>query len=393
MLNFSRKENPYTEGIFFYTKSCFNMIEKIRIWLSRYRLHFLIWGLYIAYEIGLVALAYGVRAKPLTYILHYLIVFLLFYVNALLALPWALKNKLLAVWRLPAIILLEIGVYLAVAFCTDMLLVAIHTMVLVVPLKFSRDYCIINGYRCIYFVGFSGGYYFLLRYNRERKKSEELERQRLSEIIFRQQVEQELTKAQNAFLKAQINPHFLFNTLDFIYHNVVNLSPVAGDAIIMLTEMMRFAIDADKMGDFITLGDELEQVENLRSLHYLRKKEEMAFSIVYGDEVTELRFIPLVLLTLTENVFKHADLSHERTARLRLSIVEDALVIETENSCGHTGTPNSGGRGLLNIEERLKFAYGQEAAFRYGPDGQGRFIASMHVPVSLLKKSVSLSSI
>jgi len=390
---FTAGGNVYTYTMFFYTETRFDMIKRLRVWLRKYRLHFLLWIVYIFYESVVVALAFGGTGAALTYIIHYLLIIVLFYVNALVALPWALAVRTTAVWRLPAVIVLELCIYLLLSFCSDVFLVAIHTMVLSDLVRFNRDFCLRNGYRCLYFIGFSSGYYYLLTYNLERKKSDELERQRLSEIIFRQQVEQELTKAQNAFLKAQINPHFLFNTLDFIYHNVVNLSPVAGEAIIMLTEMMRFAIDADKMGDNISLGDELEQVENLKSLHFLRRNEETAFSIVYGDEITELRFIPLVLLTLTENIFKHGDLAPGHPSSLRLGISDDRLVIEAENACGRSEPTNRSGKGLANIRERLRFAYGEGADFRYGADANGQFIVFLSVPVSLLRKSVSLLSI
>jgi len=366
---------------------------KLYIWVRKYWIHLIVWLIYISYEISVVTFALGIYGKPLAYFLHYTIAIVLFYVNALYVLPWALQSRLTGVWKLPAIIILEVAVFLLLSFGCDVLLTKWHMIPAAGPLRFTQLYCLKNGYRGLFFIGFSTGYYFLLTYNRERKKSEELEKQRLKEIISRQKAEQELTRAQNAFLKAQINPHFLFNTLDFIYHNVMEQSPVAADAIIMLSEMMRFAIDADKMGEYILLGDELEQVVNLRQLNYLRKNEEIPFVLSYDDDVVEISFIPLVLLTLTENIFKHGDMSKGQRASLKVYMADELLVIESSNAYSRNQVSSTNHTGLINVEKRLRFAYGDAVKFRHGGNGHGRFIVSIKVPVLLLQKNSSPLSI
>lgn len=204
------------------------------------------------------------------------------------------------------------------------------------------------------------------------------------EIISRQKAEQELSRAQNAFLKAQINPHFLFNTLDFIYHNVLALSPVAADAIVTLAEMMRFAIDSDKMGEFILLGDEIDQVLNLRYLNQLRKNEEPAFELLYEEEARDIKFIPLVLLTLAENIFKHGDLGDGRKATLQVFIAEGMLQIYSSNMSHGQQHTHSHKTGLANLEKRLHHAYGDAALFSYGNDETGQFNVWVKVPLHLL---------
>ena len=188
---------------------------------------------------------------------------------------------MLPAWKLVLAILLELSVYVLICFADDKILYSLHLIKLTRPLNLDYVFCIRNLYRGVYFTAISTGYYFLKTYIKEKQKSAEIEKQRLNEIILRQKAEQELTIAHNAFLKAQINPHFLFNTLDFIYYQVMEVSPKAADAIIALADMMRYAIDADKAGEFINMGEEIDQVINLIYLNQIRKNGEVNLEFTY----------------------------------------------------------------------------------------------------------------
>jgi two-component system LytT family sensor kinase len=356
------------------------LIKKIKQWFVRYRMHMLAWIILIIYESTMVLIAFGASAKPLVYVLHYTIIIITFYVHNNLGLPWALENKRWAIWKVPLVIALEVSVYLFCSFWGDMLLTKTHILT-EEPLTFSNAYAWKNLYRALYFIAFSSGYYYLRTYNKEREKTEELKRQQLIEIISRQKAEHELSKAQNAFLKAQINPHFLFNTLDFIYHHISTVSPVAADAVIALAEMMRFAIDSNQMGEFISLGDEIDQIANLRYLNDLRKNEELPFRLIYEEELREIRFIPLVLLTLAENIFKHGNLQNGNEAILQVASNDNWLLITSDNISARNQQPNSNRTGLVNIEKRLRYAYGQTIHFDYGQHEDGHFRVSVRIPL------------
>nr|WP_237488179.1 sensor histidine kinase [Hufsiella ginkgonis] len=222
----------------------------------------------------------------------------------------------------------------------------------------------------------------MITYNKEKRRAEELERIRLNNIINQQRTEHELSKAQNAFLKAQINPHFLFNTLDFVYHKVNTLSLAASDAIITLAEMMRYAIDSDKKGDFVVLSEEIEQVENLLHLYQLRKNNELAIRFEHTPEVGGLEIIPLVLLTLVENIFKHGDLNspgHE--ALIEVYRDDNYLHLNTSNLIGHKHNPDIPHTGLDNIERRLGYTYGDLKRFSYGAGDDNYFTVSVSIPL------------
>ncbi len=357
-------------------------------WFYKYRLHLFIWALFIFYETIVIGLVFSIFGHPLTYITHYIAIFFLFYVHADYLLPWSLRDGKVAFWRLPLCILLEIIAYILVSFYIDKFLIAVRIMPDNGHFRLTYLYSLRILYRGVYFLGFATGYYFLVTFTKEKRKTNELEKQHLRDIINSQKIEQELTKAQNAFLKAQINPHFLFNTLDFIYHNIDASSPIAADAVIILTEMMRYAVDADKMGDYIALGDEIEQAENLIYLNQMRKNHTLCLRMNYADEVRSVKLIPLVLLTLVENIFKHGNLNEPADdAVIDIYFDKNLFHIETYNLVSYN-SPNVGSHsGLFNIERRLKFAYGEAIEFNYFNDPANHFKLHLSIPLTKLAAS------
>ncbi|MBK0380073.1 sensor histidine kinase [Mucilaginibacter segetis] len=291
----------------------------------------------------------------------------------------------MAVWKLPLVIGVEIAVFILTSYCIDELLITTH-LLKIMHYKLTYQNSLQSLYRGIYFMGFSTGYYFILRYNNERRKTNELEKQRLIDIIYRQKSEQELTIAQNAYLKAQINPHFLFNTLDFVYHNIVALSPNTADAVIMLAEMMRYAIDSDKMGEFIPLGEEIDQVENLIYLNQMRKNYELGIQFHYEEDVRNIYLIPLVLLTLVENIFKHGNLTDKgQDAVIQVYLKNETFYIETDNVIDQKMRSAGNHKGLNNTEQRLKFAYGENILFDYSSTESSHFKVLLSIPLKQLK--------
>jgi two-component system LytT family sensor kinase len=360
----------------------------VRLIFDKYKVHLLIWALFIFYETVVIGLVFKVFGHPLTYILHYIAVLSLFYLHADFALAWSLRDKRATFWRLPLVLIVEASVFILTSFSIDKWLIKIGFISSSEPLELTFLYSLKILYRCVYFLGFATAYYFLMTYNKEKKRTNELEQQLLKDIIKSQKVEQELTKAQNAFLKAQINPHFLFNTLDFIYHNIDVSSPVAADAVIILTDMMRYAVDADKMGDFISLGEEIEQAENLLYLSQMRKNHALGFQIDYTEEVRVIYLIPLVLLTLVENILKHGNLNDpEHEALINIYIENHSFHIVTDNLINHEPLKLKTGQhtGLKNIEKRLRYAYGNEIKFEYHTDDTNHFRVHLSIPQEQLK--------
>ncbi|TKC09958.1 hypothetical protein FA048_07035 [Pedobacter polaris] len=361
------------------------MLKNSLNWIKKYKIHFIVWALFMLYETVVIGLLFNLYGNPIIYIAHYIVIVSIFYVHANFILAWALRDKTNVIWRLPFIIIIQIILYILLNYSADLILIGLNLIEVKGKHNLDSTFILRNLYRGIYFLGFSTGYYFLSNFLSQRKKTEELEKEKLEKVIQQQKTEQELIIAQNAFLKAQINPHFLFNTLDFIYHKVNMHSEIAGEAVIRLSQMMRYAIDSDEMENTIYLADEIEQVENLIYLYQIRKTNDLNVYFSYTEDVKHLQLIPLVLLTLVENIFKHGDISDDDDiAYINLSILNELLQIQTVNLINHHKVKNTTNSGLNNIHKRLCYAYGNEVSFQYQSIDQ-HFKANIEIPVKLLK--------
>lgn len=237
--------------------------------------------------------------------------------------------------------------------------------------------------RTIYFLLFSTGYYYLTNYIKERKVTQQAEKDRLLMIIENQNIQAELIRSQHAHLKAQINPHFLFNTLSFIYTNTRKSAPEAAEAIMSLSEMMRYALQEDDDETFTLVKLEIEQVENLIKLHQIRAEHQLNIVLKYDSEVEDVKIIPLVLLTLVENIFKHGDLSKEHAPAL-ISLCTDGntLIIETENLISTNNTKPSHYIGLDNTKKRLSMVYGTKAMLDFDIERGNYFSVCLRIALN-----------
>jgi two-component system LytT family sensor kinase len=357
-------------------------IKNLFQFIQKYKMHVYIWFIFIFYETVLLNMISSMPAWPWgNFTVSYLLNIILFYVHSNLVLPASFENRKQAIWKAPLLILIEIMVFLGVAYVIVSGLVK-YTSILESgpPGKFFPR----TVYRTIYFTGISTGYYFLIRFLNERKLTEEMEKQRLITIIDKQKTQNELNITVNAYLKAQINPHFLFNTLNFIYNNARKSAPKAADAIMTLSEMMRYAIKSEDAGEHIYLSAEIEQVKNLIRLHQLRQNDNLYIEFNYDLDNEEIKFIPLVLMTLVENIFKHGNLSKStqpatiniRNLKDYLEITTGNLINENQNSTGTKGI------GLENIRKRLEHMYGDQVVFKYFTEDE--FIFRVHI---ILKKA------
>lgn len=362
------------------------MIYLIYNWIKSVQVHIISWVSFIGYELLILALVSKTDFEIGVVMLHYSISIIFFYLISFKSFAWALKNKNSLFWKLPFAVLFQLFLYLFAHYLLDEFILEFWKGKISISHKFDFRYIITAAYRCIYFMGFALAYYLLRNFLEIKKKSELLEKQRLNDIIQQQRMEQELVNAENAFLKAQINPHFLFNTLDFIYHQVHDSSPEAGEAIIDLSNMMRFAMDAGKNGGVEVLGKEIEQVETLIHLYQLRKRGKYCIEFKATDEVRELYLIPLVLLTLVENVFKHGELLDQgNPASIRLWVADGQLYICTNNGIVASNYTTKSGHGLANTANRLHFAYGEAASLK-SQQVNGNFQVELSVPVDLLQR-------
>lgn len=186
--------------------------------------------------------------------------------------------------------------------------------------------------------------------------------------IQREQTEKEIQNerlnSELLFLKSQINPHFLFNTLNNIYSLAVDKSDHTETAILMLSQMMRYML-YETNAEKVALNQEIEYLENYLSLQKLRlsQKKNIEIKIDIQNNYPDLTVAPLLMIPLVENAFKHG-LSYQQDSFIHvlLSCASDQIFFSIHNSkpldCSDANPYEiSTGIGLKNIRRRLDLLY------------------------------------
>lgn len=182
----------------------------------------------------------------------------------------------------------------------------------------------------------------------------------------RRQLETEKLNAELKFLKAQVNPHFLFNTLNNLYYLSTIKSDTAPLVIAKLSEVMRYMI-YDSSFDQIALDKEIEYMKHYISLERLRLKEGVPLEFEVAGR-TDMLISPLILITFLENAFKHgvSNGSDHCWIKACLKVEDTHLVYTIANSkvrtlpspTGSSEMGIDGGRlGLTNVRRRLDLSY------------------------------------
>jgi len=170
-------------------------------------------------------------------------------------------------------------------------------------------------------------------------------------IAREQQLREQNLKYRYRTLKTQVNPHFLFNSLNTLSEIVYTDAQKADDYIQRLAGIYRFILDHEET-DLLPLNEELGFVKQYFSLHKERNNDKIELAICV-ENADKYRIIPISLQILIENALKHNSVSEEKPLKIDISIVEGYIVI-SNNIQKRTILNNSPGTGLLNLKERVK---------------------------------------
>ncbi len=177
----------------------------------------------------------------------------------------------------------------------------------------------------------------------------------------KKEIENEKLIAELRFLKAQINPHFLFNTLNNLYSLAFINSPNTTVVIDKLSQMMRYMI-YDSNHPKVSLNKEVEYMQNYISLEKLRLNNEVPISFKIIGNTEGVQIVPLILITFLENAFKHGISNNAKDAwiNITLELSGKACVYTVENSklsAQDEKTKEKSGIGLQNVQRRLELSY------------------------------------
>ncbi|NER16559.1 sensor histidine kinase [Spongiivirga citrea] len=230
----------------------------------------------------------------------------------------------------------------------------------------------------IYTTGTGMAAFFLRRSILFRRKNDEKEKL---------QKEMELT-----YLKDQVNPHFLFNSLNSIYALARQRSSETPDMVMQLSELMRYQLESAKK-DAVLLKEELEFVENYLLLEDKRLSKRCTIEFSIDGEVAGLKIAPMLLIPFVENAVKHGAHSTNEQSSIDISVAVEGttLHLTVDNSTPPlTAVSKREGMGLGNVKRRLKLLYPNSYSLEIN-DTENAYQVHLFidVSVSLLKKAVN----
>jgi len=178
-----------------------------------------------------------------------------------------------------------------------------------------------------------------------------------------QELETQTMQSELRFLKSQINPHFLFNTLNNLYALTLKKSDLAPEIVLKLSEMMRYMLyECNEKS--VPLSKEVNYLQNYLDLEALRQGKNVEIEFEVNGQISDQKIAPLMFIPFLENSFKHG-LSHHISkgyVKIQLDASDTTIHLYIENSKPESlplpdHSRRSGGIGLVNVRRRLDLLY------------------------------------
>ncbi len=216
------------------------------------------------------------------------------------------------------------------------------------PLYFGREFIAIYA---VFFISnlFMGGVLIGIKsmidkFRQQKQEKEQKQEQLLSEL---------------SYLKAQVNPHFLFNTINSVYVLIKMNPETAADMLIKLSDLLRSHL-YDFSRDKISIEEEIKYMENYIELEKLRRGHRVEVYFEKQGELSDFSLPPLLMIPFLENCFKHLSSNTDKPNIVTLKMMRDfdKLKVEFFNTIDvQSTTKNGGGIGLTNVKRRLALLF------------------------------------
>ena len=200
--------------------------------------------------------------------------------------------------------------------------------------------------------------------------------------IERLELNTTLKQAQLNTLKGQINPHFMFNSLNNIRGLMLEDVEKSREMLTKLSEIIRYSLTKNNIND-ISVREELEVVDNYIDLSKIQFENRLEFVKQVEADTKDLRIPPMIIQLLIENATKHGISNLKKGGRILLEIskTEDDLFIEVRNTGKLNIAKDSTKLGLKNIEQRLKLLYAGKASFKL-EEISDEVVAEIKIPLA-----------
>lgn len=207
---------------------------------------------------------------------------------------------------------------------------------------------------------------------------------RWSEKDFReQQIQKEKVEAELQMLKTQINPHFLFNTLNSIYVLAMKKSEQTANVVMKLSDILDYIlyrIDAP----MIAISTEIQIIENYIELEKIRFADRVNITFTYNFKSKDIKIPPMLIIPFVENAFKHGvGKSMEKSwIKINIDFTGHSLNIEVSNNKSQNKIKSeTGGIGLLNVKKRLDLLFYDSYSLEIS-EKNNRFDVFLTIPIN-----------
>jgi len=186
-------------------------------------------------------------------------------------------------------------------------------------------------------------------------------------------LEKERVKSELDYLKAQINPHALFNSLNTIYGHIDKSNQMARNILLQFSELLRYQL-YDCGAEKVNLDEEMEYIKNYIAFQKLRKDEKLIVNVQIGDINKGLKIAPLLLVVLIENAFKFVSNYSEKENKICIKISTEGNYLyssfkNTKDLPQPGRVKDSKGIGISNLKRRLELLYAGKYELATRPDG------------------------
>lgn len=372
---------------------------------QKQKIHVSVWILYVIYYQISYIIGYLDKfdlPTSLIILVNCFFWIIIFYTCVLYIFPYFLDRK--KYWLTVAICVLNVSV-LTILNLSVFVYIFPHLFPLYPKVVFNQNELITHFWNAQIYTIYALGYYFAQKSIQQQKdiaaRDREIAEQKIALAekeakIAKQDLEiailaKEKALAEMAFLRAQINPHFMYNTLNMIFERVRKASREAGDIVIAFAEMMRYATSTKSQDDEVDLQGEIDFVKQYIDLHLQRFHYRVYIDFEEEGDFSYHRIVPMILITIVENGIKHGIFDDPEIAfTIRASLIDEVFVFKAKNSknpypnaindTGQTGV------GIENIKKRLLTTYPAEAHSLEIIDGDEDYTVIFTINFNLLRK-------
>ncbi len=341
-------------------------------------LHAIFWCLYIGYKIFYLysrSKQEDIHAYPLDTITYYLTLVGIFYGYLIFVFPYTIAQK-------KRLILLVLSLFLFIIFGgisyiqSYPLQLALRPGSEYVPFN-THDFFLSRIWMFMEYTIFAWGYWFVEYSILKTKENARIENEKII-------LETETIQAQLAFLWLQFNPHFLYNTLNFIYSRALRASRTVPEykqttqVIAKLSDIMQYSVKNHK-DNKVTLTKEIQYLHNYMDIHQLKAHNSLQIVFETQGDTDQKQILPLTLISFVENAFKHGDLTDpEDPLTIQLSALNGHIDFMIRNRKAEQRQYPSTGIGIQNIKKRLDLTYGENYSLT-AQDEPKHYITHLHI--------------